>query len=294
MLSKYAIFCNVIETGNFTRTAEHLGYSQSAISQTVKSLEKEFGLTLIERKKDGIELTADGAQLFPFIRSIHNAEQSLERKHSEMMNLETGLVRIGTFTSVSRIYLPRLIKEFKTQYPNVEFVLQQGDYVSVDRWLKEGVIDLGFVNADMATTLNPNLHMKHLYVDEMKAILPKNHPLTTQTQVTMKQLQKEPFILIDEGEYSLTLETFRKAGLTPQIEYQVFDDYSILAMVREGLGISMMYETVLTDVDQEIRAMDIKEDPKRHVAIGWMHFDTIPIAAQRFAKHVAQHFEPLK
>ena len=62
MVSKYGIFCKVLETKSFTKAAEILGYSQSAVSQTIKSLEQEMGVTLIERKKDGIRLTSDGEQ----------------------------------------------------------------------------------------------------------------------------------------------------------------------------------------------------------------------------------------
>ena len=98
MLSRYGIFCGVIEHKSFTRTAEKLGYSQSAVSQAVRALELETETVLIDRRKDGITLTPDGEQYLPYFQQIHQAEQNLERKEQEMKGLKNSVVRIGTFT----------------------------------------------------------------------------------------------------------------------------------------------------------------------------------------------------
>ena len=74
MLSKYDIFCKVVEHSGFTKAANAIQYSQSAVSQTVKNLEQELGLTLLTRGKEGIHLTADGEAIFPYIQAIANAE----------------------------------------------------------------------------------------------------------------------------------------------------------------------------------------------------------------------------
>ena len=74
MISRYGIFCKIIETGSFTKTAELLGYSQSAVSQTIKALEQETGTTLINRRKDGTLLTVDGAAYLPYFQQIYQAE----------------------------------------------------------------------------------------------------------------------------------------------------------------------------------------------------------------------------
>ena len=78
MISRYGIFCRVVEQGSFTRAAEELGYSQSAVSQNVRALEQETGVTLLSRRKDGVQLTQDGQEFYPYIQSIFQAEQALE------------------------------------------------------------------------------------------------------------------------------------------------------------------------------------------------------------------------
>lgn len=287
MISRYKIMCTVIETGSFTKAAMILGYSQSAISQTVKSLENELGTTLIFRKKDGIQLTPDGEQYYPYILSINNSEESLSKKVQEMMNLENSIIRIGTFTSVSRNILPGIMKDFKNLYPDTSFVLRQGEYTSIDKWIKEGVVDFGFVNANAA----PETAKMILYSDSMMAVLPIDHPLTKKECVSLHEISKEPFILLDEGEESVILSAFQKENIVPNIEYEVYDDYSIISMVAQNLGVSAMYEKVLSGFDSGISIKPIIEAPVRPVALAWQNFDTMPLASRKFTQFIIKYLK---
>ena len=285
MLSRYGIFYKVIELGSFTKAGRQLGYSQSAVSQTIKSLEKELGILLIDRKKDGIQLTSDGKQFFPYIQSVYQAEQSLHQKKLEMQGLLDSTIRIGTFTSVSRNLLPRLMKEFKKEYPAVNFVLQQGEYTSIPGWVKAGTIDFGFVNADAVSKIDGRV----LYKDEMVAVLPKGHALARCKEISLRQLSEEPFILLDEGEYSVPMYAFEQENLKPNIEYKVYDDYSILAMVRQGLGISIMYRLVLDGFEDGLEIRPILECPERKVGLVWDKWETMSVASRRFAEFIIEH-----
>ena len=232
MISRYGIFCKVIELASFSKVARKIGYSQSAVSQTIKSLEKELGVILIDRKKDGITLTSDGKEFLPYLEAIYSAECALEQKHKEITGLENSIIRLGTFTSVSRNILPQLMKQFKKIYPNVNFILKQGEYTSIQKWVQTNSVDFGFVNSNAVSGIDVEV----LYEDEMLAVLPPNHPLAQNEMISLAQLAKEPFILLDEGDYSVIMNAFQKLHLSPQIEYEVYDDYSILAMVRQGTG----------------------------------------------------------
>ena len=286
MLSRYEIFCKVMENGSFTKTAEELGYSQSAVSQAVRTLEQETETVLIDRKKDGIGLTADGEQYLPYFQQIYQAEKNLERKEEEMKGLTNSAIRIGTFTSVSRTFLPRLMMEFKKQYPEVRFILQQGEYTSIAQWVRNGSVDFGFANAEAV----PGLETSILYKDEMAAVLPKGHPLTEKQVISLKDLEQEPFILLDEGEYSVPEQAFRRAGLHPKIEYKVYDDYSILAMVRQSLGVSAMYKRVLEGFEAGLAVRPVKERMERPVALVWKDWNTMPFAARKFVSYVRLKF----
>ena len=99
-MNRYKAFIKIVETGSFSRAAETLGYTQSALSQMVHTLEKELSTTLLLRSRTGITLTADGREYLPYIQSIANAQRELEVKFSEMQGLQSGLIRIGTFTQL--------------------------------------------------------------------------------------------------------------------------------------------------------------------------------------------------
>ena len=280
MISRYGIFCKVAELGSFTRAAESCGYSQSAISQNIKALEQETGVSLLSRRKDGVQLTADGRDFFPYLQAVWQAEQALERRRQETMGLKNSVIRIGTFTSVSRNLLPPKMKAFKARYPDVRFVLRQGEYTSIPQWIRQGEIDFGFVNQDAVDSMDTRL----FYEDHMLAVLPQGHPLEQKPVIPLKELSREPLILLDEGDHSVLLDAFRQAGQTPNIAYEVYDDYSILSMVRQGLGISVLYEKVVSGFESGLSLRPILEAPRRRVALAWSSWETMPYAARRFAE----------
>lgn len=289
MLSRCGIFCRVIETGSFTRAAEQLGYTQSAVSQTVKALEQELGATLIERRKDGLVLTADGERLYPHIRGVYHAEAALEQRCREMQGLEDSTIHMGVFTSVSRNLLPPLMERFKQRYPQVRFLLRQGEYTSISQWVQEGSVDFGFVNADAVSGLTVEV----LYRDEMAAVLPEGHPLAEQPMLSLRQLAQEPFILLDEGAYSVLRHAFQEARLSPRIEYEVYDDYTILAMVRQHLGVSAMYRLAIQGFEGGLAVRPIREKPERPVALAWKRWETLPFAARRFVEFLRKNVPTL-
>lgn len=285
MISKYGIFCKVVESGSFTRVAEQLGYSQSAVSQTVKTLEQELGTVLIDRRRDGMVLTSDGRDYYAYFQAIVGAENALDKKHMEMQGLENSTIRIGSFTSVSRNLLPQLMKDFKKIYPGTRFVLQQSGYTGIARWVLDGTVDFGFTNPDIIT----NLDGKVLWRDDMMAILPPEHQLSAQNEVSLQQLAEEPFILLDEGDYSVCMNAFKACNLMPHVEYEVYDDFSILEMVRQGLGVSAMYRMAIGGFEGGLKAVPIREKPERTIALVWRNWDTMSFAARRFAEFLMEH-----
>jgi len=287
MLSRYYVFGKVIEAGSFTEAARQLNYSQSAVSQMVKSLESELGTKLVKRDRYGITLTADGEIYLPYIKSVYMAEEMLKEKKGEMDGLKNAVIRVGTFTSVSRTFLPQLMRGFKSKYPDVQFELLNGEYNSIDQWIREGTVDFGFINTLYANGLT----VEPLYHNVMKAVLPPNHPLTNKASVTLEDMASEPFIELYEGSYSVTMEAFKSKGLNPNVEYNVQDDYSILTMVRQGLGVSMLYGNVIEGYAGGVVVRPIDEPPARIIALGCKNIDMLPLAARRFMDYISEHIK---
>ena len=287
MISRSGVFCTVVELGSFTRAAERLGYSQSAVSQTIRNLEQELGSTLLDRRKDGIRLTADGEQYYPYLRAVYAAELALEQKQSEMSGLDKAVIRIGTFTSVSSRMLPPLLKEFKTDNPSVTFVLREGKYTSIGKWIHEGGIDFGFVNPEAVHGVETHV----LYEDEMMVLLPEGHPLAQKERVSLRDLEREAFILLDEGDYSVALTAFEKAGVSVHVAYEVYDNFTILSLVRQGMGVSMIYEKALVDDLTGVVIRPLAERPRRVVALAWKNWETLPYAARSFVEFILKKWK---
>lgn len=286
MISKYGIFCMAAETGSFTKTAELLGYSQSAISQSVKGLEQELGCALFHRKKGGLTLTRDGEQYLPYIQAVYTAEQALMRKNEEMSGLENNTIHIAETTTVSRRFLPQIIKEFKELHPSVTFVLHHGFYTEVAQWVLDGTADLGFSDAAEAPFLQHHI----LFHDEQMAVMPQDHPLTAKEEVSLADLAAYPFILLHDERArnpALLLE-FQRHGLMPQIEYRLGDDDSIMTMVEQGLGVSALFQLFLCSVSTKLAVRPIKERPERALSLIWNNWDTMPLAAKHFARFIEE------
>ena len=120
---KYMAFIKTVECGSFTKAAELLSYSQSGISRMINDLENEWGVTLLIRSRSGIQLTADGTSLLPFARSVCEEYRKLRMQIDDLNGLHKGLIRIGTFSSVATHWLPKIIKSFRADYPNIEYEL---------------------------------------------------------------------------------------------------------------------------------------------------------------------------
>ena len=144
-IQKYAAFLKTVEYGSFTKAAESLSYSQSGISRMIADLEKEWEVSLLERGRGGVRLTSDGITLLPYVKRLCTEYDSLQRQVNEMKGLQTGLIRIGTLTSVATHWLPNIIRKFHADYPNIEYELISGEYIEVEEWILEGRVDCGFL-----------------------------------------------------------------------------------------------------------------------------------------------------
>lgn len=175
-MNRYIAFQKIVELGSFTKAADRLGYTQSAMSQMISSLEGELGIKLLIRSRTGIKLTVEGKELYPYIERLNHQLMAVQEKTKEIKGLDTGVVRMGTLGSISANWLPKLLKNFQDEYPKVEFVLHQGDYTSIQEWILTGAVDFGFVNPDAVNGIE-TITLKE---GSMLAVLPQNHPLAEQ------------------------------------------------------------------------------------------------------------------
>lgn len=288
-MNRYLALKKIIEMGSFSKAAEAMGYSQSAISQMISSLEEEISLKLVNRFRTGAKLTLEGEELYPYIEKLIYQYDSVHEKINDIKGLKTGTIRMGTLASISVHWLPDLLKEFQQQYPEVEFVIHQGDYTSILEWIKTGAVDFGFVNPEAVTGIETIV----LKEGDMLAVLPENHPLGERDVIPLSLLADEPFILLEEGHYYEPLEAFKSIGVSPDVKYTIHDDYAIMTMVEAGLGVSILAELVLYRTNYRIKLCATEPRVTRTIAIGYKDKSGLPIACRKFIELLRSRLEEL-
>lgn len=288
-MERYLALQKIVEMKSFTKAAEALGYTQSSISQMIASLENELSMRLLVRSRVGAKLTLEGQELYPFIERTIFQYRAMQEKALEIKGLETGIIRVGTITSVTCHWMPALIKGFQKIYPNVQFLFHDGDYTSIQEWIKTGLVDFGFVTPAAVTGLN-TIKVKD---GEMLAVLPKNHPLAHNTNVPLSSLTEEPFILLEEGHYNEPLEAFHAAGLEPNIKYTIHDDFAIMTMVEAGLGVGILAELMLRRTNYDIVCLPVDPPVYRELAIAFKDKDSLPIASKYFIEYLLANVDQL-
>lgn len=281
-MERYFALQKIVEMKSFTKAAQALGYTQSSISQMIASLENELSMKLLVRSRIGAKLTLEGQELYPFIERAILQYRAMQEKAMEIRGLETGIIRVGTITSITCHWMPTLIKGFQKIYPKVQFVFHDGDYTSIQEWIKTGLVDFGFITPAAVTGLQ-TIKIKD---GEMLAVLPKGHPMAQNAVVPLSALTEEPFILLEEGHYSEPLEAFRTAGLEPDIKYTVHDDFAIMTMVEAGLGVGILAKLMLRRTNYDIVCLPTEPPVYRELAIAFKDKDSLPIASKYFIEYL--------
>lgn len=288
-MNRYIALQKAVELESLTKAAETLGYTQSAMSQMITSLEDEFSIKLVNRFRTGTKLTPEGAELYPLIDALVNQHRAIREKTAEIKGLGSGIVRIGAFSSISTQWFPALLKEFQALYPNVEFVIHQGDYKTHEEMIRTGAVDFAFVQEGQCGDLE-TLTLKE---GIMLAVLPMEHPLSTLDTIPLQALTTDPFILLEEGAHYETLDAFRALGLQPNVKYVMHDDYAIMAMVEQGLGVSMLAELVTRNTNREIDLRPTEPLITRKLTIGYRNKASLSMASRRFLRCMQDHLEIL-
>lgn len=281
-LQKYLAFVKTVEYGSFTRAAEILSYSQSSISRMIADLEKEWNVTLLERGIGGVKLTSDGTKLLPYAKNVVAEYEKLQMEIDELNGLQSGLIRIGTFSSVATHWLPNIIKEFQKDYPNIDYELLLGDYAEIEEWIAQGRVDCGFLRLPTKA----EFETISLEKDRLLAVIPENHPLADCEKFPVTALCDEPFMLLEKGAKAEISKIFENNGLTPNVKFTTWDDYAVMSMVESGLGISILPELILKRIPYRIVAKELDVPAYREIGLALKSRKNASLAVRRFLDYL--------
>lgn len=262
-LPQLRAFAAVAGTGKVTDAAADLAVSQSAVSHALASLEAELGLQLIVRDRAGSTLTDAGRMLLPHARNALDAVNRLTDEATALAGLQRGRLRVAAFPTACQL-LPPVIRAFRRRFPAVEVILLQGTDQEVSDWITTGIADLGVV-----TGPRPDLASVPLADDEMLAALPSDHPLAGQAGIAVADLADDPFLLSAGGCEPLIRRIHDEAGVPFAPAQRVHEMTTLLAMVREGLGISIVPELALRTGPDGLAALPLRPRAPRHLLLAW-------------------------
>jgi len=277
-IMQYEALIKMIELGSLTRAADALGYTQSGISHMLNALENELGVKLLFRDRMGVRMTSDGSQLLPYFHTVCGSQHALDMKVTELKRLECGLIKVGTFTSVSGQWLPGILKKFRNDYPEIQFELHHGTNAENEEWLVSGRIDCAFIRQPT----DEQYVSIFLRNDPILAILPKHHELAGKPRFPISALSQYPYIKLEDGINDEMSEIFEENKIKPATQFTVKDDYAIIAMVDNGLGISVLPELMLKNSMLKVVRKQLDVPAYRNIAIAFKNQNSLNAITQKF------------
>lgn len=236
---------------HFTRAAEELNVAQPSVSQQIRKLEVELGTPLFHRMKRRVTLTEAGELFLRHTRAILQQLEEARVEVQELSGLRKGSLAVGAPPSVGTHLLPKTLAAFSRKHPGISLTFREGGSRTLVKLLEDGELDLAVV---IQPIRHPVLETLPLLEEELLLAVPRNHKLAKngKSRVKLAQLANEPFVLLREGAYDIrdqTLGACRKVGFEPNVALDGGEMDSVLRFVAEGLGVAILPEMVMGDVD---------------------------------------------
>lgn len=287
-LLTYQVFKMVAEQQSFRKAADILGLTPSAVSHTIAAMESELGFCVLNRSKSGVTLTNYGEHLLPYVNAVLNSDESLQQAISEFNGLKQGKVKIGCFSSVCTNWMPDIMNSFEKKYPGITIEVFQGTYDDVVYWIKNGIVDLGFLSVSSAA----DIPIEPLYKDPLLCVLPKGTRRKKDTEyMDVDEMRDHQFVTQRESTDADIQEFLKDNMLSVQSNYHVVDDLSTIVMVANGFGICLMPELVMNDIPYEVDCYPIKPDAYRIIGIATLNPDFMAPAVRTMYNHILKHYK---
>ncbi len=237
----------VAETLNFTKAAERLHLTQSAVSHQIKALEKDLGEPLFVRSKRGVSLSQKGKLALEHAERILDEAQAMREHLSGHDNSPVGQVRAAAATQAFVHLFSNLFELFMREHPGIELSFRTT--ASTDQTVTDilnGAADVGFASMPV---YSPALKVTELFEDELVLVVGQSHRLAKKHEVKVDEIERERLILFERGA-SIRRATelfFKKVSINPRLALESNDTYFIKLMVQHGLGISLLPSWAVRD-----------------------------------------------
>lgn len=247
-LRQLEMFRAVAEQGSFTKAAERLHVSQSAVSRQVKLLEDEVGGALLRRGKSGASVTQAGEVL---LRTTHRIEADLQDTLAQIVDthaLRRGRLTLAGGMTVCLFILPRVLRRYRRLYKGVDLRVVTGSSDVILRLIRSRSVDIGLLTLPIVAR---DLEVMPVLKEEMVVLSAPNHPLAQEKTVDAAQLGRYPLVLYEPGSNTRKLldRYFLEQGVPVDVAMETENVEIIKAMVGSGLGVTVVpYAAVAKDI----------------------------------------------
>ena len=257
-LHQLRYFCAVAETGSFSRAAEQSHIAQPSLSQQIMKLEDELGARLFDRLGRSVRLTDLGKTFLPRARAVLRELEAARGDVVERKGSVAGPLCVGVIPTIAPYYLPPQLTSFTRQFPQARLtVVEEITPVLLDR-LRASIVDVAILALPIR---GHEFDTFPLLTERLFAALPKQHALGRRSSLSLKDLRKEPFLLLRDGHCfrDTAVAACDRARLSPQIVFESGQFSSILSMVATGMGVSIVPEMAI-EKNPRCRYVQIADD----------------------------------
>ena len=283
-------FAAVALEGSFTRAAQQLFLSQSALSSLIRGLESELGLRLLDRTTRRLELTEAGRELVPAVERLLADLDRVAGDLRDVAERKRGHVRLGTTPLLATSLMPELLRSFVEAYPEIELSLFDASADQLLAKLRKGELDLALATFDVSEA---DISAEPLLHDAMVAICTANHALAQAKALRWEDLLDQPLLLLREGSglRALVERHFEPLGGCPKPALEVTHIATAMAMAAAGLGVAILpsYALKVSALANLVGVPLTEPAVVREVSLAHLQQRSLSPAALGMAEHLRQH-----
>ncbi len=285
--SKFKAFIECINKGSVTAAADSLGYTPSAVSQLLSSLERDLGLKLLNRSQKGVYLTPEGKEMEPVIRKCLADEDEVIQLAADLKGMSAGTLSIASYPSAAITWLPRIIRRFKNDYPGININIVENIRSDIFEHLENNEADM----AILAYSEPMPYEWIPLTEVEMLAAVPEDNPYANAEAFPVKEVENYDFIMGSWGDEREIIEILDRNEVKPNVKYTTYDIPVTVALVRMGLGISMVNELGAQYWEGHYSKLPL--EPREFITFGIAipSRERLSKAAQKFLAYAMEEFK---
>jgi DNA-binding transcriptional LysR family regulator len=281
-LRRLAVFREVVRHGSFSAAADHLGYSQPAVSHHVSRLELEVGATLLHRRPRGLELTRLGQDVLRHADAILDLVHSAEAQLRDAVSADPDRIRLGGFQTSTEAVIRVALDRFWREFPSTRVSLLEADPVDHIDGLHSGRLDLAIVfdSADGAIAVDDRIAIERLHDDPMLVALPARHPLARAQAVRLDDMRDERWLEGAGPDAAAALVLVRACeplGFDPDIVFSCGNYHAVQELVRHGIGVALVPELAANLLHPGVALRPLVEPvPARRIGVAMLRTRHVP------------------